>query len=117
MPTIYDECSPQEIYLKALSRIKVYTGLKDLSLIEKVALHRIAENALERCLGIKDPENQFSPVTDSVAIFLDEYYGVPTGEQRDVSFLSNVRGRMIRKSGYDLLGEYFQRKQEEMHLP
>jgi len=106
-----------QLYQQSLSTIKYYTGLKDLSLIEKVALRRIATGALERLALVESAHHEFPPVSETVAIFLNDYYDCPATTQSDVSFLLRTRINLFQERGYDALGEFFQKKQEEKHHP
>lgn len=106
-----------KVYQDSLETVKIYTGLKDLSLIEKVILRKIATDALARLVLVENAYTDFPPVSETVAIFLDEYYDCPAFTQADVDFLIRTRERLFREKGYDALGEFFQRRQEEKHFP
>ena len=104
----------QSTYQAALDRIYRYTGL-ELTLIEKVHLRRIAAEAVDRLGTAQSIYNRFSPVTDTVAIFLRDFYDTPALSQADVTFLIDLHDDLEDKLGYDALSEFYQRRQEEYH--
>jgi hypothetical protein len=103
-----------EVYEESLSTIKQITGLKDLSLIEKVALKQIAVDAAKRVMEVIGAYSEFPPVSETVAMFLDGYYDILCVTQMDRSWLNQIR----RKSRYDheRLTNFFRKRQDERHL-
>ena len=106
-----------QVYQGSLSQIKRYTGLKDFSLIEKVAIKRIAIRALEILALTENSHQEAHPISETVAIFLNDYYDSPATTLSDIGFLSRTRKKLIQERGCDALGEFFQKKQEEKHHP
>lgn len=104
-----------EVYEEALQTIKQITFLEDLTLIEKVALKNIAADAAKRAMEVVGAYSEFPPVSEAVAMFLDDYYDVLCVTQNDASFLTNIR----RKSRYhhNRLTNFFRKRQDERHLP
>ncbi|MBT3836589.1 hypothetical protein HOD05_00525 [Candidatus Woesearchaeota archaeon] len=109
--------SVQLVYQKSLSAIKRYTGLKDLSLIEKVALRGISSNVVGAGYLNDNIHSQFRYAGEITAIFLDRYYGFPASTTKDISYMLRTRRKLRQEKGYDVMAEYFQMKQEKAHMP
>lgn len=109
--------NPTEVYYNSLEEILDYTGLRDLSLIEKVALKKISNDSFNRSKVIVSNWTKINPVSETIAIFLESYYDFCDTKDLDINKLTLLRYKLIKEKGYDLVAEYFRKKQEEMHIP
>ncbi len=102
-------------FKRAVYLIQKWTGLEQLTLSESVALRLIVKDAVERINKVKSPFDKFHPASEATARFMYDYYGVPMTFV-DANRISLLRRDLGVAKGYDVVGEYFRRKQEEYNL-
>lgn len=98
------------LYRGALSKVNSLSGLKedDLSLIERVALRKIAVSVFERENGLSD--------TEAAVIFLSNYFDYAP-DNYSVQKFKEVRRLKLEESGIDVLREHFKIQSKEYHKP
>jgi hypothetical protein len=103
-------------FSKALRRICSITGLKDLSLIEKVTLKRILAECCAMADNTKSLNDKINPYIEATAIFMQSHYDIPFATQNDICTISDIRQSVREKTGTDGLAQYFRNRQDEKHL-
>jgi len=93
----------QNTYERALEMIISYTGLEDLTLIEKVHLRNLATNSVQRLELVTELFSAFSPTNETIGIFLETFYDTPASHTKDLVFLAETRKRLLAERGYDAL--------------
>lgn len=109
-----DYCDLNKVYEIALSNINIATGL-ELSLIEKVILRHICEEAIKMALNTPGSMDEFPATSEASTLFLERYYGISIATQREYTEWINLRLEHIEKDGFDKVAFYFQKLQEEAH--
>jgi hypothetical protein len=104
-------------YTIALSLIDRLTGL-DLTLIERFNLRKIVEESIFRRKNVISRINIFGPAEDATILFLQTYYDLPCdADLAKFEEMEDERAHMRKEKGYDAMGMYWRKKQDEAHCP
>ncbi|MBU1151576.1 hypothetical protein KJ632_01965 [Patescibacteria group bacterium] len=110
MEKVESSYDSQQVYEEALHEVLKFLKLKDLSLIEKLALKRIA---IDRAMRAEVAH--IEPVLEVATSFIRDYFEIPFGNQEFYASIAKIRKNSYEKLGVDLWPLFCEKRQMDKH--